>query len=238
MSTALFPYAQLVQKYNLLFYPDIHVDPSFRRELYCAIPSLKKHGLTHLALEMLPASFQPMLDQKHLSRGDWKVLQDHFEKCWNHDRKNGADLLLRIVNSARDLGIELVALDIDPAEAQAQYNIFMEVDGKITRLADIVQPKRENQWMNILATKLAGKNRLLVYCGDFYSGFTIHEPSPDFLYLKELESIPAQLRKKGYESCVIKPVGGCSELLPEEKDLRTRLRNFLASAKAEVQRFF
>ncbi len=88
-----------------------HPDVESKRMLAAKLKEFRKKGFTHLGLEMIPASMQPMLD-KYFETGEGAdEIKAYLEEHWEGYTDDGE--YFQIVEAAKAAGLRIVGLDMD-----------------------------------------------------------------------------------------------------------------------------
>lgn len=142
-------YGTLYKVVPVVFFGEGHSNISAKNELIENITTLKKAGLTHLAMEMFPKALQVEIDRYYLSVKNRETLLRHLQEHWNHG-EGTPEKYLAIVDAAKIEGIKVIGIDNTSVE-QGQ--------------AGIVEQNRE--WAKTIASIIAKQQgaKLAVYGG-------------------------------------------------------------------------
>jgi len=178
-------YASLFQTERVIFLGERHTTISDKQELVDNLSLMRNAGLTHLAFEMFSASMQGAIDRYYQSGDNRNEIFSYLQDHWGDKGEGVAEKYMEIVDTAKNLGIKIIAIDIDSDEYQSKNPSETWV-------------KRNRQWAKLIAEKLEdGEAKVLVYHGSGHAG-----------YYPVDDRANNELRKLGHDSLTVKYCGG------------------------------
>jgi|GEM_PF-1918546 len=140
---------------RVLVFGETHFANAHRHELVEALPSLRRLGFSHLALEVMPSSRKDLIAGYKAGLVPRAELVAAIKRIWGHKPESYVDL----IDSALALDFEVVFLDSDRERIDLDAPNWQELQRQ-------ARARREDHWMDIMSLLLqTGKNRVIMLVG-------------------------------------------------------------------------
>ncbi len=172
---------------RVVFFGEYHSVVAPKDEIIRNLDNFRQVGVTHLAMEMIPESMQPIIDRYYEANEDRDSLLTHLREKWDYYSKGRiSEKYLEMVDTAKSCGVKVVGLDIDLLESDPRPK------------ADLITDQNTH-WARVIYDLLQ-KNRdakVLVYCGGGHIGYSQFTSKANM-----------GLARMGIFSIVVKFIGG------------------------------